>query len=663
MKSLKLFCSAAIVAAALAACNDDVVMDQTQESSNVVLADQTKTFVKISLVNTDGSTRAFDESILDQNLYEDGLDSENTVKKIMLVFFDQGRNYVGQTEITVTDDTPDYSTGNADLTISRVLTTVAEVNLPENINHPRYVLAYVNPTTAAGDLSTAKLEDVINKMRDESAVSPDGLTMNNSVYFDQTTGNTRFATEVDFDTMFFKTQTEAEKSPGVNITVERVQAKVRLNNFASLKNSTYAYPGETGAECDYNLEFVPETWFVNGTEKKTFLIKNFRSDNNNYFNNEPTVTDFGMKFDALQNIFKCGDNRQNYVNDETRKRSYWALTPTYFWRANLYPEVSYDVKYTSVGTAVNQSGDNYPLKYRSYNSALNQDPKGVKEYEYCLENTQNRQTLVSDDAKAALTSVVLLGHYVVKDKSGNVVFDGASSNGTFYVRHNSSTNKQVMLTDEDAMNFFLERTGSTMFIKVPVLTEGTNLPSGEYVYQPLRAANAEEYGIKNLFTLAYPADIQLGENRISEQWRTLRFKSDITDNQLSQIYIYDAAVEGNYRSVTRADLPELRKRMYSTFGVLESFKKGKAYYNVPLKHIFGNGTTSNEIDTEKVQLGDYGVVRNHVYSLGINKITGLGTGIGDLDQPIVPPTEVDKYYIAAKLNILRWRIVGQTVDL
>ena len=62
--------------------------------------------------------------------------------------------------------------------------------------------------------------------------------------------------------------------------------------------------------------------------------------------------------------------------------------------------------------------------------------------------------------------------------------------------------------------------------------------------------------------------------------------------------------------------------------------------------------------------GDFGVVRNHVYTLKVNKITGLGVGLNSPDQPIVPPMDPDNYYIAARLNILAWRVVPeQGVDL
>ena len=41
--------------------------------------------------------------------------------------------------------------------------------------------------------------------------------------------------------------------------------------------------------------------------------------------------------------------------------------------------------------------------------------------------------------------------------------------------------------------------------------------------------------------------------------------------------------------------------------------------------------------SSKMRVGDLGIVRNHVYSITVNSISGLGTGVRSLDQPIVPP--------------------------
>ena len=59
------------------------------------------------------------------------------------------------------------------------------------------------------------------------------------------------------------------------------------------------------------------------------------------------------------------------------------------------------------------------------------------------------------------------------------------------------------------------------------------------------------------------------------------------------------------------------------------------------------------------------VIRNHFYQLTINSIEGLGTPVYDPDKVIDEfdkPTD-EEYYIAAKIQILKWKIVSQNVAL
>lgn len=91
------------------------------------------------------------------------------------------------------------------------------------------------------------------------------------------------------------------------------------------------------------------------------------------------------------------------------------------------------------------------------------------------------------------------------------------------------------------------------------------------------------------------------------------------------------------------------------------YEKGLMYYAIPIEH-FGNAYTGT--DPNKVLLeGNYGVVRNNLYQVEINKINTLGHGIDDPDEPIVPGDRKKTLYIAAKINILSWQIVSQSADL
>mgnify|MGYP004621289071 FL=1 len=81
--------------------------------------------------------------------------------------------------------------------------------------------------------------------------------------------------------------------------------------------------------------------------------------------------------------------------------------------------------------------------------------------------------------------------------------------------------------------------------------------------------------------------------------------------------------------------------------------EGKVYYFIPIKHL-GNANT----------LAEYGIVRNHLYNITLDKIVGFGTPVYDPDQIIDPTVPVDENtYLAARINVLQWRVVKQNVDL
>lgn len=83
-------------------------------------------------------------------------------------------------------------------------------------------------------------------------------------------------------------------------------------------------------------------------------------------------------------------------------------------------------------------------------------------------------------------------------------------------------------------------------------------------------------------------------------------------------------------------------------------KDGMAYYYIPIRHL----------GTDDTKVGYYGVVRNHVYKIDINSMKGFGTPVYNPDKVIDPTLPTDKdTYLAARINVLSWRIVHQTADL
>ena len=59
-----------------------------------------------------------------------------------------------------------------------------------------------------------------------------------------------------------------------------------------------------------------------------------------------------------------------------------------------------------------------------------------------------------------------------------------------------------------------------------------------------------------------------------------------------------------------------------------------------------------------------GLVRNHLYNITVTGISGLGTPVYDPEKIITPEKpKDDESYIAAKINILAWKVVNQEVEL
>lgn len=83
-------------------------------------------------------------------------------------------------------------------------------------------------------------------------------------------------------------------------------------------------------------------------------------------------------------------------------------------------------------------------------------------------------------------------------------------------------------------------------------------------------------------------------------------------------------------------------------------KDGMTYYFTPIRHLAQN----------KTEMGYYGVVRNHSYHITINTISGFGTPVYNPDEVIDPVIPKDtETYLAARINVLSWRVVTSSVDL
>lgn len=158
--------------------------------------------------------------------------------------------------------------------------------------------------------------------------------------------------------------------------------------------------------------------------------------------------------------------------------------------------------------------------------------------------------------------------------------------------------------------------------------------------------------IANKYAETYYTKTTVPEGYISIAPTDMEFKtstaSGVQDYEVvaqlkNNVTIYTPKAEGGYDPVDAATVnAELAKNP------AQIAKDGYVYYFTPIKHLGSTGKT-----------GEYGVVRNHIYNVTISDIKGYGTPIYDPDKDIVPTGPQDREtYIAARINILSWRVVN-----
>ena len=83
---------------------------------------------------------------------------------------------------------------------------------------------------------------------------------------------------------------------------------------------------------------------------------------------------------------------------------------------------------------------------------------------------------------------------------------------------------------------------------------------------------------------------------------------------------------------------------------IDGFAQGRFYYKIPVEH-FNNGPVTSAY----YPAGRYGVVRNHQYEITLGELSGIGTGIWDIDWDIRPYRKPDEYNVSAYMKVSPWK--------
>ncbi|MDE5797286.1 MAG: Mfa1 fimbrilin C-terminal domain-containing protein, partial [Muribaculaceae bacterium] len=504
------------------------------------------------------------------------------------------------------------------------------------------------------------------------------FAMSNSVYYptQDAESEPQIAVPVAKDQLF---NTEAEAKAAleenaaavVDIYVERYAAKLRFEHKKANDYVTATSLINNTNEIPVTLSFVAKTWILNASCTESYIVKSYRQEADN--SSKPLPDNY--KFGALNSRINAqsisynstgqfeftgllGEGQAWTWNTPGLHRSYWGMSPAYF--TTEYPEVSSDV-------SLPQATNDLSQHYYSYNELIEgklgysaSDEEGMAEGGpfYFHETTVGGRGLNSKNPAAAVASVILVGDYTV-DVNGTTLPVGT----TFYTYLTSSTNTPLVYFEsipndplalsavtgaESMLRRFIEQT-SILFKQV----DGGYLPFDI----------AKEDDMKTLVAaleIAEPSSAVKGDMKIAERFRTLQFKPGADTSG-----IYVATADG-YQAIGTANreisLTKANQALMQQVGFCAMYTEGSAYFNIPVKHLgwyrAGNAQKDEEnINWNDVRIGDFGVVRNHSYDINVSKIVGIGTGIAGHNSPIVPPADTKDYFVAYRVNILKWAVV------
>lgn len=589
------------MAIGLAACTTDKT-DITGGEGNL-----SQQYLAVNLVPApDNGTRGEGDPMQgDPNAtYEEGYAKENKVEKVRFYFF----NNSGVAARVKSDGTNyfDWTPGDEfsqDMpNVEKQLEAVVVISTPAGDDLPQRIIAVINPET-------------------------EGLTDTNSHPLNTLRDRTRdYAADASAaDAKFVMTNAVYANAATTTATVVASTA-ITTQNYASSADAAKANPVNIYVERNVAKVRVKFDEGITITSDNRIALRDSE--------NKPILV---------------GD-RQVYL-----KISKWSLT--------AYTKDGYLSKHISSAWNVGNSGTslfgtaqwNWPAYFRSFWAMNTQIPAGQ----------QNNQTWIN--------------------------YNQIGTTGKGYKELDNEKNNQVLYTNENAPQTIVteEEPSIEDFTKVIlagelVYDDGSAVQLAKYAgieyigEAALKTALLESFKKNNNMIYSYTTESGVAFSELVDgdvEFKTA-INSDLTESDdnvdasegtTGRYYVYLQLTEqGLGKTWTKVNDPdtynqaenllstdEVNQYLVATIGKSQIYKNGLTYYYFPIEHLGDEG-----------HVGQYGVVRNHIYDCTINSIKGLGTPVYDPTETIYPEKpQDDETYIAARINILSWRVVSSNVDL
>lgn len=586
--------------AVLASCSNDEPGNGGGENKPV---EGDAAYMTINLKSANMGSRATED--VESSFFEYGNSDEHAVTSAQFFFFDEAGTYVGKASPwnggTESNQRPDEN-------IEFRSNTVIVLDNLTGTDYPSYMVTVLNaPDFSAESTLQATAKKLSTWTTTKTTEGKNAFVMSTTSYFqgDETDMHHAdlhyYATKVNPGDFRTTPNLDGKDNSIVEIYVERLAAKVELKVNPELANDVKVVEGVKLYKIDATVAGNDNP----GTEVgKTDIYVKFLN--------------WGLSFTAKQSHISKNLDGWDFNstifddwNDKGNHRSYYGKS--YLYNA-------FDAK------EINKYG---------FNQIKSTIGEGV---EYCNELTRP-QSIMAVPGQA--TSVLVTAQAC--DENGKplelVRYRGVLFNKADFLNYslnalNTGNKLNYWIADESSKTEVEGENGTT----ITTYTHYTQLSAADVTL----GLELSGTGTGKTYVQASAVNIE-GKNL---------FTRELKDGK----YEYTA-----YNGDLKADL----NAAFKTLTPAEAFTNGKMFYTIPIEHF---GASEKDADPSRTE-GYYGVVRNHWYKLDITKLEKMGHGVfnpgtGDETGEIIIPEEPEEYfYLAARVNILSWKIVNQDVEL
>lgn len=641
----KLFAGFAAVAMLASCSNDEPTPGVTPETPEGDVA-----YMAITISSPeDARSRSTEDGDYESSWVKD-VEAEHKINSVDLYFFEADGTYA-ELNVGVEPDFGPNGSGNDNVEYIGNTNVVVLKGVRTN-EYPEYVITVLNKPE--GFTAGATMQETADKLA--TFANKGAFIMTTSSFVGDVKPDYLQDGELRHDAQYFATklnksdfkvsESEAKetKTP-VEIYVERLDAKVELTVSEKMQTAfevgpdgvTYYKLSQTLAgggnmtdmpnedySSDVTLYVKVIGWALNGTAKQSYMSK---------------------KLDA------------SWTNDYKFQTAAWAWNNADDWRSFWAQAWTYGIE-----------GDNgsdklayiTPSSVAGSNLAIEAE-KAEPNYTYCYENTNAPKNLFAavdggslkhngEDAavKNALTTHVVL-HTQVYQKNDD---------GTFAPAGELVQYRGVLFTGEAYKSMLLNRLKNQNLLTFWVA-------DGEKVDANGNPLNVKGIDASFLATSrSEAAGHKLGEIVVSANtanttkvYKRVDHAAEGVEGEEGYKPAYTEFVE-NTAWATELDgaLAQVVDKDNVAVGSDES---ADAFYYIPVEH-HALAAEKNAVE------GYYGVVRNHWYRMSVESFKKVGHLVFDPETdkttPIIPEGPEDPfYYVGAKINILSWKVVNQTI--